>query len=401
MRVAGIIAEYNPLHNGHVYHLQQTRQTAACDYIMVVMSGDYVQRGEPAVADKFVRAQWALEAGADIVLELPVACAISSAERFAAGGVRVLAGTGVLDALCFGSETHDISSLEQASMALAHEPPTFRQALREQLAVGKSYPRARYDALEACGASPALLEALRSPNSILGMEYIRFLKQYAPEAQPVAIHRKGSGYNDAALAGEFSSATAIREALFRGDQQALEGMPMYIAGRFGLGGIRPVGLQDAELLMLYALRRMSTEEIADIPDVQEGFENVLHRAARQSINMEELFSHLKSKRYTMARCKRIAMGALLGITKSHASSVMQEDALYLRVLGFRRSARPLLSAIAQKRSLPLLIRRADIAGCPPAALSLLELDLRAHDIYALLARQESPLRDFSQPPIVV
>ena len=140
MRVAGIIAEYNPLHNGHVYHLRQTRQSTACDYIMVVMSGDYVQRGEPAVADKFVRAQWALEAGADLVLELPVACAISSAERFAAGGVRVLSGTGVLDALCFGSETSDIHGLEQAAMALAQEPPAFRQALREQLALGKSYP---------------------------------------------------------------------------------------------------------------------------------------------------------------------------------------------------------------------------------------------------------------------
>lgn len=401
MRVAGIIAEYNPLHNGHVYHLQQTRQSAACDYIMVVMSGDYVQRGEPAITDKFVRAQWALEAGADLVLELPVACAIASAERFAAGGVRVLAGTGVLDALCFGSETPDIHGLEQAAMALAQEPPAFRQALREQLASGKSYPRARYDALEACGAPSALLEALRSPNSILGMEYIRFLKQYTPDAQPVAIHRKGSGYNDATLAGEFPSATAIREALFRGDTQALDGMPMYIAGRFGLGGMRPVGLQDAELLMLYALRRMSAEDIAEIPDVQEGFENVLYRAARQSANMEELFAQLKSKRYTMARCKRIAMCAMLGITKNLSKSVMAEDALYLRVLGFRRGARPLLSAIAHKRSLPLLIRRADIAACPPAAQDQIDLDLRAHDIYALLARQESPLRDFSQPPIVI
>ena len=227
------------------------------------------------------------------------------------------------------------------------------------------------------------------------------MRQYAPNAQPVAIHRKGSGYNDGTLAGEFSSATAIREALFRGDTQALDGMPMYIAGRFGLGGIRPIRLSDAELLMLYALRSMSAEGIVEIPDVQEGFENVLHRAARQSVNMEELFAQLKSKRYTMARCKRIAMCAMLGITKTLSKSVMAEDSLYLRVLGFRRSARPLLSAIAHNRTLPLLIRRADIVSCPPSAQALIELDLRAHDIYALLARQESPLRDFSQPPIVI
>ncbi len=401
MRVAGIIAEYNPLHNGHVHHLQQTRAVTGCDYVMVVMSGDYVQRGEPAIADKYTRTQWALEAGADLVLELPAACALASAERFAAGGVRVLAGTGVLDMLCFGSETPDISDLIHAAEALAHEPPAFRTALREQLALGKSYPRARYDALQACGASPALLDALRSPNSILGMEYIRFLKQYAPEAQPVAIHRVGGGYNDDVLTGAFSSATAIREALFAGDSEAYDSMPMYIAGRFRLGGIRPVGLSDAELLMLYALRRMNAEQIRALPDVQEGFENVLLRAAQQATGIDELFTALKSKRYTLARCKRIAMCAMLGIDKPLSQSVMTEDSLYLRVLGFRRTARPLISAIGHRHTLPLFIRRADAADCPPAAQAMLELDIRAHDIYALLARQESPLRDFSQPPILL
>lgn len=401
MRVAGIIAEYNPLHNGHVYHLQQARMASHSDYVIVVMSGDYVQRGEPAVADKYIRTQWALEAGADLVLELPAACALSSAERFAAGGVKILAGTGVLNSLCFGSETPDISSLEQAAQALSEEPPAFLQSFREQLSLGKSYPRARYDALEACGASPALLETLRSPNSILGMEYIRYLKKYAPEAQPVAIHRQGGGYNDTELTGAFSSATAIREALFKGDPQAMNGMPMYVAGRFQIGGIRPISLAEAETLMLYALRRMSAIEIAELPDVQEGFENVLYRSARQAVSLEQLFSMLKSKRYTMARCKRIAMSALIGLTKSLSRSTMEDNALYLRVLGFKRNARPLLSAIGHKRTLPLLIRRADIENCPPAGQALIDLDMRAHDIYALLAKQDSPVRDFSQPPVVL
>lgn len=401
MRVAGIIAEYNPLHNGHVYHMERTREVTKCDYIIVVMSGDYVQRGEPAIADKYTRAQWALLAGADLVLELPTVCAISSAERFAAGGVRVLAGTGVLDCLCFGSETPDTEVLIKAAEALRDEPPAFRAALKEQLSLGKSYPRARYDALEACGAPKALLKALSTPNSILGMEYVRFLQQYAPQAQPVAIHRVGAGYNDTALSGTFSSATAIREALCSCNESAYEGMPMYVGGYFKLGDIRCVNLLDAEPLMLYALRMMSAEDMKSLPDVQEGFENVLYRASREAKSTAELLTVLKSKRYTLARCKRICACALLGIKKPLAHSVFEEDALYLRVLGFKRTARSLVSAIANKRTLPLIMRRADTVALPPSAQAILETDIRAHDVYALLAKQETPQRDFTVAPIVI
>jgi len=402
MRVAGVIAEYNPLHNGHVYHLNSTRSETCCDYVAVVMSGDYVQRGEPAVADKFTRAAWALDAGADIVLELPTVYAVASAERFAAGGVRVLAGTGVLTHLCFGSETADIGTLQTAADALSNEPPAFREALREQLSLGKSYPRARYDALAACGAPEALLRALETPNSILGVEYIRFLRQYAPQAEPVAIGRVGSGYHDQALsAASYSSATAIREALLRGREQAYDSVPLPVAGYFRIGGNRCVSLADAEPFMLYALRCMSPEEIAALPDVQEGFENVLYRAARQARTVEELYARIKSKRYTLARCKRICLCAMLHIRRQLAASALQEDAPYLRVLGFRRTARALVSAIGQKRTLPLVIRRADVSALPPAAQDLMAADIRAHELYGLLCGKNTPQADFSAPPIVM
>lgn len=401
MRVAGIIAEYNPLHNGHVYHMERTREVTKCDYIIVVMSGDYVQRGEPAIADKYTRAQWALLAGADLVLELPAVCAVSSAERFAAGGVRVLAGTGVLDYLCFGSETPDTEELIKAAEALRSEPPAFREALKEQLALGKSYPRARYDALESCGAPKALLKALSTPNSILGMEYVRFLQQYAPQAQPIAIHRVGAGYNDTVLAGEFSSATAIREALCNCNKSAYEGMPMYVGGYFRLGDNRCVTLSDADSLMLYALRMMSAQDMKSLPDVQEGFENVLFRASREAKTTAELLTLLKSKRYTLARCKRICICAMMGVSGKLAKSVFEEDALYLRVLGFKRTARSLVSAIASRRTLPLLVRRADTVSLSASAQAILEADIRAHDVYALLAKQEAPQRDFNVPPIVI
>ena len=401
MRVAGIIAEYNPLHNGHVYHMERTREATKCDYIIVVMSGDYVQRGEPAIADKYTRAQWALLAGADLVLELPAVCAVSSAERFAAGGVRVLAGTGVLNCLCFGSETPDTEELIKAAEALKNEPPAFREALKEQLALGKSYPRARYDALESCGAPNSLLKALSTPNSILGMEYVRFLQQYAPQAEPIAIHRMGAGYNDTALSGAFSSATAIREALVSRNRSAYEGMPMYVGGYFKLGDNRCVTLPDADSLILYALRMMSAEDMKSLPDVQEGFENVLYRASREAKTTAELLTLLKSKRYTLARCKRICICAMLGVTSRLAKSAFEEDALYLRVLGFRRTARSLVSAIAGKRTLPMLVRRSDTATLTASTQAILEADIRAHDVYALIAKQEAPQRDFCIPPIVI
>lgn len=400
MRVAGIIAEYNPLHNGHLHHIEQTRSLTGSDYVIVVMSGDFVQRGEPAVADKFIRAEWALAAGADLVLELPTVCALASAERFAYGGVRVLAGTGVVNTLCFGSENPNVEVLKAGAGYLGRETPAFKHALMEQLSIGKSYPRARYDALEAIGAPKELLGLLRAPNSILGMEYIRFLNKYAPEIEPLAIARVGNAHDEEALTGEFSSASAIREALARQDAGVQSSMPLYVAGRFALGA-RPVTVEDAAQLMLYALRRMEAADCRQLPDVQEGFENVLHRAAQSANSLEELLARIKSKRYTMARCKRIALSAMLGITKQLAEAALEEDALYLRVLGFRREARRLLSAISRQGALPLVTRFADMEPCSANARALLELDRRAHGIYALIAAPESPTPDYSHPPVIV
>ncbi len=403
MKIAGIIAEYNPMHNGHVYHISQTREATGCDYLMVVMSGDFVQRGEPAIADKFTRTRWALEAGADLVLELPSAAAVASAERFARGGVQTLCATGVLTHLCFGSELSDVDALCAASEHLAKEPPGFKAALKEQLSLGKSYPRARYDALESCGAPKTLLEALKSPNSILAMEYIRFLRQFGPEVIPVAIERLGSGHDQPGLGG-FASASAIRNALLAGDADVYESMPMYVGGRFALGQIPPISLNEAQELILYALLRMSPEELSNLPDVQEGFENVIYRAVRQASSLDELYAELKSKRYTLARCRRIALCALLGIDKALLQTSMgEEGAGYLRVLGFRRDARPLLSAISHHGSMPLIMRYSDQMGCSPAAQALLKLDIEAHNIYALLLGKhgESIPRDFKSPPVMI
>lgn len=400
MHVTGIIAEYNPLHNGHVHHISQARRQLGSDYIVVVMSGDFVQRGEPAIADKYARAEWALLSGADLVIELPTACALASAERFAYGGVRVLRGTGIVNTLCFGSENADIAALERAAAAVNTHSPAFLKLLKDQLALGKSYPRARYDALEACGAPPEVLALLRAPNCILGMEYIRFLKQLAPSIAPHAIERIENNYHDTALTGAVSSATAIREALQSGDDDAMNAMPMYVSARFSMG-VPAVTLLQAEPFILYQLRRMSPQDCLHLPDVMEGFENVITRAAQKALSLEELFGAMKSKRYTLARCKRIALSAMLGIDKQLARSVPEEDALYIRVLGFRRQASHLLSAIAKHGDLPLVMRKADAASLPPRAQALLHLDVQAHSLYALLQKQERTAPDFSRQPVII
>lgn len=398
MHVSGIVAEYNPLHNGHVHHIEACRESCGSDYIIAVMSGDFVQRGEPAVIDKFTRAEWALMAGIDLVLELPCAYAVAGAERFARGAVSILAGTGVLDTLCFGSEIASAQDIEAAACLLHNEPEQYQSALKEHLALGKSYPRARFDALQACGAPAQLLRILRSPNAVLGMEYIRALQEFAPQAQAVPVMRKGA--HDAYNQEGYQSASAIREALLRGESSLTLDMPAYSAASFAFSGAHTVTLEDAEQLALYALCRMTADEIGRLPDVQEGLENVLLRAARNCTTIEELLSAVKSKRYTLARCKRILLCALLGIDEALMKSIPPENGAYLRVLGFRKAARPLIAAIQKRCTLPLLIRAADIKTLAPAQRTLLELDIRAHDIYNLISRAGAP-RDFAAPLITL
>jgi len=402
MKVAGIIAEYNPLHNGHVFHIQKTRELTGCRYVVLALSGDFVQRGEPAVADKFTRTAWALEAGADLVLELPAVYAVSSAERFAFGGVRTLAATGVLSHLSFGSEQADTALLYEATKALSHEPPNFKQRLQQHLALGKSYPRARYDALEACGAPQWLLEVLRSPNSILALEYMKYLDRFAPNAQAVAVPRQGAMHDAPGINGNFSSASAIREALQQQDSTCYDSLPIYVAGRYALGQRQPISLADAAPLILYSLLSKSPEELKQIPDVQEGLENVIYRSVRQCESFEDFLSVFKSKRYTLARCKRIAVNALIGASRGLLQAAMQPEGCgYLRVLGLRKEARPLLSAITRNGEFPLIMRKADTEQLPRRAKEILELDLRSHDVYRILSGGVAVTRDFQTPPIVL
>ena len=400
MRVVGIIAEYNPLHNGHIYHMEQAKALSGAEFCVVAMSGNFVQRGEPACTDKFTRTDWALKAGADLVVELPTVFAVSSAERFAIGGVRTLAGTGVVTDLAFGCEETDVSTLYQLSDIIVSEPPPFQRALREHLKLGKSYPRARFDALSDYGVPNAMLDAIAQPNNILAVEYLQALRTFAPDIRALPITRIACEYHSDTLSGEYSSATAIRRALSEGNRDVLSAMPNFVGGPLVYDDSFLITQEDLGPLMLYALRRLSRADIAELPDVAEGFENVLYSAARSAHSVSELFEAVKSKRYTLARVKRIATSALLGITAEQVhATVRSREGSYLRVLGFRKDARRLLSAIGRYKSIPMILRNADLNSCPPFVQRDVDTDMLSTDVLSL-ATGKDVKRDASGPVIV-
>ncbi len=389
MRVVGIIAEYNPLHNGHIYHLERARALSGADYCVVVLSGNFVQRGEAACTDKFSRASWALRAGADLVLELPSVYALAPAERFAAGGVRTLNATGVVTDLAFGCEAPDLKTLYQISDIIATEPPALQEAIKKHLAMGKSYPRARFDALGEYGVPQNMLLAIAQPNNILAVEYLGAIKKFASGIEPLPIERIGTGYHSEEIVGEFASATAIRRAIIEGRHEILNTMPNFVGGPLLYDDQFIIPQEALSDVMLYAIRRMSAQELAAIADVGEGFENVLYRCVREVRSLAEFYEKIKTKRYTLARCKRIVASALLGITAEQVRRLTQSrEGSYLKVLGFRRQARALISEIAQKKTAPLFLRNSDLEAIPGFIRQNIETDMLSTDILSYVTTQE-------------
>ncbi|MDO4852215.1 MAG: nucleotidyltransferase family protein [Clostridia bacterium] len=389
MRVVGIVAEYNPLHNGHIYHMEQAKKAAEADFCIIAMSGNFVQRGEPACADKFTRAEWALRAGADMIVEIPQCLAVASAERYAEGAVKVLASTGVVTDIAFGVETDDLNALYRIADILDREPPAFRANLAYHLKEGKSYPRAQFDALADLDIPRSDIAILTQPNNILAVEYIKAIRRNAPQIRILPIRRVGNGYNDTQLSGELSSATAIREALKSGNDAVLSAMPLFVSGAAKFDSQFPVTLETFGPLILYRLRSMSLDDLSSLPDVAEGFEQVLARAVRTAPDLATFLESVKSKRYTMARCKRIAVSALLHIQAGLAEELLDHrENLYLRVLGFLTQSRGLLAAMASVGSAPVILRNSDIADCTDTARDSLAIDAFGTDLFAYVLGRE-------------
>lgn len=364
MRVAGIIAEYNPFHNGHLYHLRSTREKTGCDYVIAVMAGCFTQRGEAAIADKWERARTALISGVDLVIELPALFAMRPAQFFARGGVRLLGALGVVDDLSFGCETDDLNVLTEMVRLLRDEPPEMKKLLREGLERGESYPRAQGRALETMlGLSTGTANA---PNLALALEYLKENARLNRPMQPLAVKRT-TPYHDLSV-NDMASASAIRAALRRGEDVG-RALPAGLSGDLS----REDGLDD---LLLYRLRGMTAEELRGLHDMPEGLEMRILQMADQSASREELTERVKCKRYTRARVSRCLTGALLGMDAQLCSRYVCPP--YARVLGFRERARPLMRRIARVGGIPLVTDPARIREDP-----CFMLERRATDLWGL------------------
>ncbi len=401
MKTVGIIAEYNPFHRGHAFHLEQAKKLTGADYAVIVMSGSFVQRGFPALADKYARARMALAAGADLVLELPTPYAVGSAEDFARGAVSVLESLGCIDALCFGSECGDLPALLPYARLFETEPKGYQELLRTFLKEGLSFPAARSRAAEEylnyterilpCSSDDAGLrlacDLLSSPNNLLGIEYCRALMQKNSSITPLTIGRISSGYHDLSMDTGFASASAIRKRIFQeGLSEAVQNQLPPASCKIlkaCLSSKLPVSFDDFSSVLLYRLLSLSRKELMDFQDIPEDL------AARME-NLRFFFqssSHfarlLKTKQYTLTRITRALCHILLNLRQTDLESLRENRyPVYLRVLGFRKTASPLLAAVKKKGASPLLVKAADAPHLlTPVQLSLFEKDVFGSHLY--------------------
>ncbi len=358
MKVTGIIAEYNPLHCGHLYHMEQSVKQTEADYIIVVMSGDYVQRGEPALLDKYVRARMALLAGADLVLELPFPFCCSSAEDFASWAVGILDSLGVVTHLSFGSEAGQAGPLLDAAKLLADEPEEYRQALKSALAKGSSFAAARQEAFQAC-PSREELPVFSSPNNILGVEYLKALLCLHSPIVPVTVRRAGDGYHETRIgSGAYPSATALRRLIRAGELQSLEGLvpeavlPLLLRGRF----LFP---EDLSPILNYRILTALSGGYERYAGFSRELEGRLRASAFEALPWEERIFRLKTKNYTYARISRALLSLVLDLTARETEEWRGKEVLFSRILGFRKSAAPLLSAVKANSSIPIIAKMAD------------------------------------------
>lgn len=388
--VVGIIAEYNPFHNGHLYHLNESKKQSNADYTIAVISGNFVQRGDVSIIDKWSKTEMALRNGIDLVIELPTLYSISSAENFAYGSIKILDSLSIVNAVSFGTEQADIDTLDKFATVLFNEPKEYISVLNHELSKGISYPKARENALLLyLNDIRKYANVLSSPNNILGIEYLKALKKLKSNMIPIAIPRNKVGYNSNEMIDGFASATSIRQMLItRNTKNIHKVMPessYEILNNCVSNGQYVSSITQYEKEIIYILRKMSVEEIANIPDVTEGLENLIKEAANSCNNIQEFINIVKSKRYTQTRIQRILVYALLGITKKDMIT-LNKTAPYIRVLGFNSKGRDLLSAIvAENPKLNIItsVKKFMDSNTNKNLLSILEKDIFATNVYTL------------------
>lgn len=381
MKISGIVSEYNPFHNGHKYHIKKTRENGAT-HIVAVMSGNFVQRGECAVFEKRSRAACALANGVDLVLELPVAFACAAAQTFARGAVFILDSLGCVDELSFGSECADIHALAEVSENIGTD--TIQEALRIGLDAGMTFAAAREAAVRYVLGEKA--DILKSPNDTLAVEYICAIKKLNSSIEPFAVKREGAKHDSKSQESCFCSASLIREQILSGKIDSALMPSTEILMDEIINGRAPVDFYKLEKAILFRLRTMSAQEIAQAPDISEGIENRIFNAVRSSSSLEELYAMSKTKRYSHARIRRIVLHSFLGIKALDNSG----NPPYIRVLGMNQRGTEILREARSKASLPIIMRAGDAEKLDYRARRTFELECRAADIFTLAMPKPLP-----------
>ena len=387
-KILGVIAEYNPFHNGHLFHLEKSKEFVDPDYTVCIMSGNFVQRGDTSIIDKWSKTEMALKMGVDLVVELPTVYSICSAENFAEGAIKLLSSFGNDVTLSFGSECGNISILKQIANILYDEPKEYLTILQHELSKGISYPKARENALMFyLGDVRKYANILSSPNNILGIEYLKAMKKLKSNISAITIKRTGTDYNSNEINENFASATAIRN-LIKSNKNISEYLPkssLDILNQNIKYGKTVTSIASFEKEIIYTLRKMSIDEIANLPDVSEGLEFAIKSAVNQCNTITELLSIINTKRYTQTRLKRIFLYALLGITKKDMQ-ISKTTKPYIRILGFNSKGRKLISEISKhNRKLTIIssVKKFMDSNSNKNLKLMLEKDIWATNVYTL------------------
>lgn len=438
MKITAVIAEYNPFHNGHKYQLEEIRRSHNADYIVVLMSGNFVQRGAPAICDKYSRAKTALACGADAVIELPVYWSVSSAENFSRGSVALLNALGCIDSLCFGCEnpeifTEDLPLLLQTADLLNKEPDSFKKSMARYQKEGFSYPAAKTKSLEEhlmlTDTTPekmkSFLAKLNAPNNLLGFEYVRAIAYFHSSIKPAPVYRKGSSYHEETILKDYPSASSLRRllysqefsfflkeaetlspALYNVQTHTQPGDSVYCQAHAALKILSDVMPPEAVRILLEAMHRqpllsentfsallhftLLRTDPASLPDYYDCSEQLVHRILKYAgsfLPWTQFCNILKTKNYTYTRISRCLLHILIGIKEAEINTAKSDGyACYARILGFRDSAKPLLTVLKKHTSLPLITNIGRIwRKLPENTRQMLSADLRASDIYRCLA----------------
>ena len=378
----GIIAEYNPFHNGHLYQIQKAKELTGADTVIAVMSGNFTQRGDTSLINKFEKAKIALQNEVDMVIELPTIYSISSAENFALGGVKILNEIGNIDYLVFGIEEENLEKLQTIADVLVNEDDEFKRNIKEELDKGNSYPKAREIALKKVLLSENVENIMQKPNNILAIEYLKALKTTNSKIKPIAIKRNNTMHNDENINKNYASGTYIRKLFIENNfNEIRKVVPKYTYERLlelKSQGTYVSSINDFSDIVIYKIRTMTKEEISKIADVNEGLENSIKLASTTCKTIDEIIEKVSTKRYTKTRISRILTYILLDITKSEMEQSKNANQ-YIRVLGINKKCEGILKTINNDKLITSLKKFEENNG----ENQLLNIDKKATEIYTI------------------